>query len=411
MGLIPFLCTKALTGRGIYISLRFMAKIVMKFGGSSVGSIDLIKSIAAKIAATKAEDDRLILVVSAMAKTTDELWNMAHMVSERPSRREMDMLLTAGERITMSLMSFALQEHGLSSISFTGSQSGIITDNQHGNARIQNVNAFRIEEELDKGKIVIVAGFQGVSGEKEITTLGRGGSDTSAVALACFTKADRCEIYTNVDGIYSADPSVVPDAILLSEIDYDSMLALAYGGSKVMHPRAVEFALKYEIPVSIKSSFSFNEGTLMTKLRGKTMENRVIDAIAHKEGLIRYILSTKDKLNELLDIGSIEIFRYYMEGGSLELIIEAKYESEMDYLLQDSGIKPLSKEANWGFVIPVGLGINLDPVFLARILKLCAGRDVHRISHTERSIEIMLPSDQVKDCVALLHKELLGDSK
>ena len=166
----------------------------MKFGGSSVGSIDLIKSIAAKIAASKAEDDRLILVVSAMAKTTDELWNMAHMVSERPNRREMDMLLTAGERITMSLMSFALQEHGLSSISFTGSQSGIITDNHHGNARIQNVNAFRIEEELDKGKIVIVAGFQGVSGEKEITTLGRGGSDTSAVALACFTKADRCEI-------------------------------------------------------------------------------------------------------------------------------------------------------------------------------------------------------------------------
>lgn len=383
----------------------------MKFGGSSVGSIDLIQGIAAKIAAAKHEDDHLILVVSAMAKTTDELWDMAHRVSLRPSRREMDMLLTAGERISMSLMSFALQEHGLSSISFTGSQSGIITDSQHGNARIQNVNAFRIQEELDKGKIVIVAGFQGVSMQKEITTLGRGGSDTSAVALAGFSNADRCEIYTNVDGVFSADPSVVPDAKLISEIDYDSMLTLAYGGSKVMHPRAVEFALKYEIPVRIKSSFNFNEGTLMTKVRNNIMENRVIDAIAHKEGLIRYVVSTKDELITLLNSGSFEIFRYYLQDDNLELILENKYENEMDYLLQDKGIKPLSKEAGFGYVIPVGLGINLDPAFLARILKLCEGKKIYRVSHTERSIELLLASDQIKDCLALLHKEFIGDNQ
>lgn len=388
-----------------------MAKIVMKFGGSSVGSIELIKAIAAKIAAKTRETDHLVLVVSAMAKTTDELWDMAHRVSVRPNLREMDMLLTAGERISMSMMSFALQEHGLSSISFTGSQSGIITDNQHGNARIQNVNAFRIQEELDRGKIVIVAGFQGVSSQKEITTLGRGGSDTSAVALAGFMHADRCEIYTNVDGVFSADPSVVPDAQLLDVIDYDSMLTLAYGGSKVMHPRAVEFALKYDIPVMIKSSFSFNEGTLMCKKRKNTMENRIIDAIAHKEALIRYQLSLSEPLESLLGSGSFEVFRYYVEAGHLELVLEAKYESEMDFLLQEKGLQPLCKEPNWGYVIPVGLGINLDPSFLARILKLCAGFKVQRITHTERSIELLMPSEEVKDCVARLHKDFFGVDK
>jgi aspartate kinase len=197
-----------------------MAIIVKKFGGTSLGSIELIRNIARRIALEAGKGDSLVLVVSAMAKTTDELINLAYQISEHPSRRELDMLLTAGERISMSLLSLALQEEGYSSISFTGSQSGIITDERHGNARILNVNAFRIKEELDKGKIVIVAGFQGVSQSKEITTLGRGGSDTSAVALACYLQAKKCEIYTDVDGVYTADPKIVSNAKLLPAIDY-----------------------------------------------------------------------------------------------------------------------------------------------------------------------------------------------
>ncbi|MCK9332781.1 MAG: aspartate kinase, partial [Candidatus Cloacimonetes bacterium] len=189
-----------------------MAIIVKKFGGTSVGSVELIRSIAKKLAKAYRHGDQLVLVVSAMAKTTDNLFSLAYEITKHPSRREMDMLLTAGERISMSLLSLSLLEEGISSISFTGSQSGIITDDHHGNAKILKVNAFRIHEELAKEKIVIVAGFQGVSINKEITTLGRGGSDTSAVALACYLGADKCEIYTDVEGVYSADPRIVPHA-------------------------------------------------------------------------------------------------------------------------------------------------------------------------------------------------------
>ena len=383
--------------------------IVKKFGGTSVGSIGLIKNIAEKIAAEKREQDSLVLVVSAMAKTTDELWAMAHAVSARPNRREMDMLLTAGERISMSMLSFALQECGLEAISFTGSQSGIITDDHHGNARILNVNAFRILSELEKGKIVIVAGFQGVSLQKEITTLGRGGSDTSAVALAGYLKADKCEIFTDVEGVYSADPRVVERPRLLASIDPDIMLTLAYGGSKVIHPRAVEFALKYGIPVEVKSSFSFQPGTMLKKNTETNMELRVINAIAHKEDLLRYLLPGSEVLTSLLKSWSFEIFRYYLEADRLELIVEAKYESEIDYLLGSHGISPLSKETGIGFVIPVGVGINLDPGFLARILEICAGMELIRVNHTERSIEMMMPSRQVKECVRLLHNAFIGE--
>jgi len=386
-----------------------MAMIVKKFGGTSVGSIGLIKNIAEKIAAQKREEDSLVLVVSAMAKTTDELWNMAHSVSARPNRREMDMLLTAGERISMSLLSFALQECGLEAISFTGSQSGIITDDHHGNARILNVNAFRINSELEKGKIVIVAGFQGVSQKKEITTLGRGGSDTSAVALAGYLKADKCEIYTDVDGVYSADPRVVEKPRLPRMVDHDTMLTLAYGGSKVSHPRAVEFALKYHIPVEIKSSFSFQPGTMLSNRTEQNMELRAIDAIAHKEDLLRYLLPLSATLTELLHSWSFEIFRYYLEADRLELIVEAKFESEIDYLLGSHAISPLSKDSGLGFVIPVGVGINLDPSFLARILELCSGMELLRVSHTERSIELMMPSRQVKECVRVLHNAFVGE--
>lgn len=379
-----------------------------------MGSTALIQNIARKIAQEKRPEDSLVLVVSAMAKTTDELMKLAHGISEHPSRRELDMLLTAGERISMSLLSLALQKEGYGSISFTGSQSGIITDNQHGNARILNVNAFRIKQELESGKIVIVAGFQGVSQAKEITTLGRGGSDTSAVALACYLQAGRCEIFTDVDGVYTADPRLVPDAHLLPEIDYAQMLALAYNGSKVMHPRAVEFANKYQIPVEVKSSFTFATGTLIHKdilTKENKMEERKITAIAHKENLIRLELARDAKLTPLLQAWSNEIFKYAVGETSIELMIEDKYRGETEYLLRQHRIEPLAREDGLGYVTLVGLGINLDPGWLARALEICAPFNLRRVQHSDMTIELMLPSPQVRPCVLTLHQAFIGDEK
>jgi aspartate kinase len=388
-----------------------MSIIVKKFGGTSVGNTDLIQNIARKIAREKRAEDSLVLVVSAMAKTTDDLVKLAYGISNHPSRRELDMLLTAGERISMSLLSLALQNEGLESISFTGSQSGIITDNKHGNARILNVNAFRINQELEKGKIVIVAGFQGVSQDKEITTLGRGGSDTSAVALACYLKAGRCEIYTDVAGVYSADPRLVEKPHLLRNIGYAQMLALAYSGSKVLHPRAVEFAYKYRIPVEVKSSFTFEAGTLIHDKKEENMEERSINAIANKQGLLRLELAREERLNGLLRNWNNEIFKYRVEKDRVELVVEEKYQSEIRYQLGQAGIPILAEQEDVGQVTLVGLGINLDPGFLAATLELCEPFCVERIQHSDQTIELTLPSNQVNDCVAALHKAFIGDAK
>lgn len=388
-----------------------MAIIVKKFGGSSVASIELIKSIAHRIALAYQQGDSVVLVVSAMAKTTDELFRLAFEISDHPSRRELDMLLTAGERISMSLLSLALHNEGFSSISFTGSQSGIMTDSMHGNARITDVNAFRIREELAKGKIVIVAGFQGVSPAKEITTLGRGGSDTSAVALASYLGADLCEIYTDVDGVYTADPRLVPSARLIPSLDYGQMLALAYSGSKVLHPRAVEFAYKYKIPVEVKSSFTFAPGTILHSEMNKTteryMEDKTITALAHKDGLIRYQLSTNETLLGALKTWNNEIFRYSIRNGLIELLVETKYETEIDHLIQSKALSLRDKTKGWACVSLVGLGINLDPCVLAETMELLRGIDLEEVTHSEKTIDLMLSSEDLKETLLRLHHHYL----
>jgi aspartate kinase len=389
-----------------------MAIIVKKLGGTSVGSVELIRGIAKRLAKDYHRGDQLVLVVSAMAKTTDNLFNLAYEITRHPSRRELDMLLTAGERISMSLLSLSLMEEGITSISFTGSQSGIITDNHHGNAKILKVNAFRIHEELAKEKVVIVAGFQGVSTAKEITTLGRGGSDTSAVALACYLGAEKCEIYTDVDGVYTADPRIVPKAGFIKEIGYADMLALAYNGSKVLHPRAVEYACKYHVPVEVKSSFTFAEGTMIRAEecpKDCSMEDRFVTAIAHKDNIMRYCLSPNHQTIELLKAWHHEIFKFAKVADALELYVEAKYEAEIDYLLQQHGIATLAKDGELGFVILVGLGLAADPAYLARVMDLCADLAVERIAHSERSLELMLPTGNVAKAVAILHQELIGE--
>ena len=261
-----------------------MGLIVQKFGGSSVADAESIKRVAARIAATKRSGQSVVVVVSAMGDTTDELIDLANQVSPMPNGRELDMLLTAGERISMALLAMAISNLGLEARSFTGSQAGIITTSTHGRARVIDVTPGRIKEALDEGAIAIVAGFQGISQDtKDIATLGRGGSDTTAVALAAALEADVCEIYTDVDGVFSADPRIVPAARKLKSVTYEEMLELAASGAKVLHLRCVEYARRFNLPIHVRSSFSNLEGTWVVKDQpeGGSMEQAIISGIAH----------------------------------------------------------------------------------------------------------------------------------
>lgn len=243
-----------------------MALIVQKYGGSSVGTVERIQAVAQRVIKTVKAGNQLVVVVSAMGKTTDGLVKLASEISANPSRREMDMLLSTGEQISIALLSMALQELGQPAISLTGAQVGIVTEAEHTRARILNIHTERIEHQIEQGKVVVVAGFQGISNttDLEITTLGRGGSDTSAVALAAALRANRCEIYTDVPGIFTTDPRLVPNAQLMSEITCDEMLELASLGAKVLHPRAVEIARNYSVPLVVLSSWTEDKGTLVT---------------------------------------------------------------------------------------------------------------------------------------------------
>jgi aspartate kinase len=262
-----------------------MGLIVQKYGGSSVADAEGLKRVANRIVATKRAGHQVVVVVSAMGDTTDELIDLANQVSPLPNGRELDMLLTAGERISMALLAMAIGNLGNEARSFTGSQAGVITTSAHGRARIIDVTPSRITEALNEGAIAIVAGFQGISQDtKDVTTLGRGGSDTTAVALAAALDADVCEIYTDVDGIFSADPRVVPAAKKLKTVTYDEMLELAASGAKVLHLRCVEYARRYDMPIHVRSSFSNNEGTWVVKDHpegGADMEQAIIAGIAH----------------------------------------------------------------------------------------------------------------------------------
>ena len=261
-----------------------MGLIVQKFGGSSVADAEGMKRVAARIVATKKAGNQVVVVVSAMGDTTDELIELANAVTPIPQGRELDMLLTAGERISMAILAMAINNLGFEALSFTGSQAGVITDSVHGKARIIDVTPGRIREAIDSGAIAIVAGFQGISQDtKDITTLGRGGSDTTAVALAAALDADVCEIYTDVDGVFSADPRVVPNARKLKTVTYEEMLELAAAGAKVLHLRCVEYARRFNLPIHVRSSFSPNEGTWVVENHpeGGTMEQAIISGVAH----------------------------------------------------------------------------------------------------------------------------------
>jgi len=261
-----------------------VALIVQKYGGSSVADADSLKRVAKRIAETKRAGNEVVVVVSAMGDTTDDLIDLAGKMTDLPPSREMDILLTAGERISMSLLAMAIADLGIEAHSFTGQQAGVITDTTHGKARIIDVTPSRIRSTLDGGSVAIVAGFQGVTQfTNDVTTLGRGGSDTTAVALAAALSADICEIYTDVDGIFTADPRIVPNARRIDRISYEEMMEMAASGAKVLGLRCVEYARRYGVPVHVRSSFSGREGTLVTDEieEGGTMEEPIISGVAH----------------------------------------------------------------------------------------------------------------------------------
>ncbi|MET8279868.1 aspartate kinase [Micromonospora sp. NPDC005174] len=260
-----------------------MALVVQKYGGSSVANAERIKRVAERIVAARKAGDDVVVVVSAMGDTTDELLDLANQVSPLPPGRELDMLLTAGERISMALLAMAIHNLGYEARSFTGSQAGVITTSVHGRARIIDVTPGRLKGALDEGSVVIVAGFQGVSQDtKDVTTLGRGGSDTTAVALAAALHADVCEIYTDVDGVFTADPRIVPNARHIRDITYEEMLELAACGAKVLHLRSVEYARRAGLPIHVRSSYSTNTGTMVTgSMEDLSVEQALITGVAH----------------------------------------------------------------------------------------------------------------------------------
>ena len=295
-----------------------MALIVQKYGGTSVGDAERIKRVAHRVVDAAESGQHVCIVVSAMGHTTDELMELASQITPEPFGRELDMLLTAGERISMALLTMAINELGRRAISFTGSQAGIVTDTTHGRARIVDVRARRVLEALEAGNIVIVAGFQGVSTDFDITTLGRGGSDTTAVALAAALRADACEIYTDVEGVFTADPRLVPEARKLHAVSYEEMLELSASGAKVLMLRSVEYAHNYKVLTHVRSSFSDNEGTWVRE-EDERMERAIISAVAHDTSEAKVsILGVPDKPG----IAS-HVFRPLAdEGVNIDMIVQ-----------------------------------------------------------------------------------------
>jgi aspartate kinase len=264
----------------VFDRLVSMALMVQKYGGTSVGDIERIRAVAGKVMAAREQGHQVVVVVSAMSGETDRLLGLAHDLTDRPDRRELDVLLSTGEQASIALLSMALLTRGCPAVSFTGTQVRILTDSAHSKARILDIEGARVHQALADGKVVIIAGFQGVDSEGDVTTLGRGGSDTTAVAMAAALKAEECCIYTDVDGVYTADPRIVADARRLDRLSYEEMLEMASLGSKVLQIRAVEFANKYHVPLRVLSSFEEGPGTLITE-EDETMEQALISGIAH----------------------------------------------------------------------------------------------------------------------------------
>jgi aspartate kinase len=408
-----------------------MGLVVQKYGGSSVSDAERIKRVAERIVATKKDGHDVCVVVSAMGDTTDELLDLAQQVSPLPPGRELDMLLTAGERISMALLAMAIQSLGLSARSFTGSQAGVITDSSHGRARIIDVTPGRITEAIAKGHIAIVAGFQGVSQDtKDITTLGRGGSDTTAVALAAALGAEVCEIYSDVDGVYSADPRIVSNARHQPTVSYEEMLELAASGAKILHLRCVEYARRYNVPLVVRSSFSTNPGTLITG--DVPVEQAIISGVAHDLSEARVtVVGVPDKPGE-----AAAIFRAVADAEvNIDMIVQnvsgATDRTDISFTLPKSdlatamaslsklqaavGFEQLLSDEHIGKVSLVGAGMKSHPGVTATFFEALAkaGINAEAISTSEIRISVVCRDTSVPVAVRAIHDafELGTDSE
>lgn len=413
-----------------------MGLVVQKYGGSSVADAEGIKRVAKRIVEAKKNGHQVVVVVSAMGDTTDELIDLAEQVSPIPTGREFDMLLTAGERISMALLAMAIKDLGHEALSFTGSQAGVITDAVHNKARIIDVTPGRIRDALELGAVAIVAGFQGVSQEsKDITTLGRGGSDTTAVALAAALDAEVCEIYTDVDGVFTADPRVVTKARKINEIPYEDMLELAASGSKVLHLRCVEYARRYNIPIHVRSSFSGHQGTWVRNRQEagegeEGMEQAIISGVAHDTSEAKVtVVGVPDKPGEAAAIFrtisdaeiNIDMVVQNVSAAStgltdisvtlpktdghraMEALTKAKPQIGFDSLRYDDQIAKISL---------IGAGMRTNPGVTATFFEALsnAGVNIELISTSEIRISVVTRADDVKDAVKAVHSAFGLDS-
>ncbi|WP_019154744.1 aspartate kinase [Robertmurraya massiliosenegalensis] len=404
-----------------------MGLIVQKFGGTSVGSAERIKNVAERVIEERNRGNDVVVVVSAMGKTTDQLVSLAAEITSDPSKREMDMLLTTGEQVTISLLAMALQTKGYEAISFTGWQAGIETESVFGNARVLNIDSTRVQAELTKGKIVVVAGFQGATIDGEIATLGRGGSDTTAVALAAALKADKCDIYTDVTGVFTTDPRYVKDARKLLSISYDEMLELANLGAGVLHPRAVEFAKNYQVPLEVRSSMERESGTIIEE-EGRMEQNLVVRGIAFEDKITKVtVLGLSNTLSSLSTIFTTLANNHL----NVDIIIQSttnKNTTDLSFSIHSEDLKDTLKvladnkeklqyenvqfESDLAKVSIVGSGMVSNPGVAAKMFEVLAEQsiEVKMVSTSEIKVSTVVEEGNMVDAVDSLHKafELAG---
>ncbi|MEA1958661.1 MAG: aspartate kinase [Chloroflexota bacterium] len=398
-----------------------MAIVVQKYGGSSVADVEKIKNVARRVVAAKEKGNDVVVVVSAMGKTTDQLVALAREVTNRPDPREMDILLSTGELVSSTIVAMTIKSMGYDAISLSGAQAGILTDAVYSKARIVDIETKRVEEELEAGKIVVVAGFQGITPEMNVTTLGRGGSDTTAVALAVALKAQVCEIYTDVDGVYTADPRLVPDAHKLKELGYEEMMELASYGAKVLHLRCVELGEIYEMPILVASSFTDAPGSLIhggmdmevrARVRGiaidPNMAKVTILGVPDKPGIASALFEALAKANVSVDT--------IVQNASVDRITDLTFtvaKSDLDGamrvvepIVKEIGAKGCVADSKLGKISIIGIGMQNTPGYASTMFRALyeAGVNIELITTSEIRITCIISEEKIQDAVSALHR-------
>jgi len=390
-----------------------LGTLVMKFGGTSVGDPDKIKDVARRIVAARAAGNRVVAVLSAMGDSTDSLVRLAYDVSPRPKPRELDMLISVGERISCALAAMAIHDLGAEAISLTGSQAGIVTDTVHGRAKIVDVRARRIHEALDQDRIVLVAGFQGVSTDFDITTLGRGGSDTTAVALAAALGAEACEIYTDVEGVYTADPRLVPEARKLHAVSYEEMLEMAASGARVLQVRSVEVARNHHVKLHVRSTFSAEDGTWIREEDERMLEKALISGVTHTREEMLYRVEGTDpaRLFAILAEAGVNVDTIVRTGSEILFSAPAEdHESARDAL--DGLDVDWTARDDLGKVSVVGAGMKSHPGVAARAFETlaAAGIELEVVITSPIKIACHVRGEDVERAVLELHRAFQLDA-